>query len=108
MRLRAALQPALSVEDLGERPEAGLPAQSASILPPLLLRAAQAAAYCGVSEATWWRWDAAGKIPRGHKVSAGVKVWCRPELEEWAALGLPERAEFEGRRAAANANNRQR
>jgi predicted DNA-binding transcriptional regulator AlpA len=64
-------------------------------LPPLLLRAAQAAVYCGVSDATWWRWDAAGKIPRGRKVSAGVKVWSRLELEQWAAMGLPPRAEFE-------------
>jgi hypothetical protein len=55
-----------------------------------------------VSEATWWRWDAAGKIPRGRKVSAGVKVWSRPELEEWAALGLPPRAEFEARKVASN------
>jgi predicted DNA-binding transcriptional regulator AlpA len=71
-----------------------------SALPPLLLRAAQAAAYCGVSEATWWRWDSAGRIPRGRKVSGGVKVWSRPELEEWATLGLPPRAEFDALRAA--------
>ena len=64
-------------------------------LSPLLLRAAQAAVYCGVSEATWWRWDAAGRIPRGHKVSGGVKVWSRLELDLWVELGLPPRAEFE-------------
>jgi predicted DNA-binding transcriptional regulator AlpA len=72
-------------------------AEQAPVLPPLLLRAAQAAAYCGVSPATWWRWDSAGKIPRGQKVSNGVKVWNRLELENWAALGLPPRAEFEAR-----------
>lgn len=78
----------------------GLPEmERATALLPLLLRAAQAAAHCGVSEATWWRWDAAGRIPRGRKVSAGVKVWSRLELEEWAALGLPPRAEFEARQA---------
>jgi predicted DNA-binding transcriptional regulator AlpA len=74
---------------------------------PLLLRTAQAAAYCGVSEATWWRWDAAGRMPRGRKVSAGVKLWSRRELEEWAAMGLPSRAEFEARQAA-QANGRPR
>lgn len=72
----------------------------AAPLPPLLLRAAQAAAYCGVSEATWWRWDSAGKIPRGRKVSAGVKVWSRPELEAWAAAGLPPRQQWEATQAA--------
>ena len=69
-------------------------------LPPLLLRAAQAAVYCGVSEATWWRWDAAGRMPRGRKVSAGVKLWSRLELEQWAELGCPSRAEFEARKSA--------
>jgi predicted DNA-binding transcriptional regulator AlpA len=72
----------------------------------LLLRAAQAAAYCGVSEATWWRWDAAGRIPRGHKVSAGVKLWSRLDLEQWAALGCPSRAEFEARQQSALHNGR--
>src|SRR5689334_3866035 len=77
-----------------------------SVLPPLLLRAAQAAAYCGVSEATWWRWDSAGRIPRGRKVSRGVKVWSRVELEEWAGLGLPTRSEFEARAVQRNGQAR--
>jgi predicted DNA-binding transcriptional regulator AlpA len=76
------------------------PAAADSGLRPLLLRAAQAAVYCGVSEATWWRWDSAARIPRGHKVSNGVKVWRRLDLDEWAALGLPPRAEFEVLQAA--------
>jgi predicted DNA-binding transcriptional regulator AlpA len=65
--------------------------KSGAGLAPLLLRAPEAAAYCAVSEATWWRWDAAGKIPRRRKVSSGVRVWNRPELERWAALGFPAR-----------------
>jgi predicted DNA-binding transcriptional regulator AlpA len=73
---------------------------AALAMTPLLLRAAQAAAYCGVSEPTWWRWDAAGRIPRGHKVSAGVKVWSRPELDAWAGAGLPDRAAWEVMKAA--------
>jgi predicted DNA-binding transcriptional regulator AlpA len=81
-------------------------AEAATSLPPLLLRAAQAASYCGVSEATWWRWDSAGKIPRGRKVSAGVKVWSRPELEAWAAAGLPPREEWEALRAAQQSGRR--
>jgi predicted DNA-binding transcriptional regulator AlpA len=71
-----------------------------TLLPPLLLRAAQAASYCGVSEATWWRWEAAGKMPRGRKISGGVKVWSRPELDAWAAAGCPTRREWETRQAA--------
>jgi len=66
--------------------------------PALFLRAAQAAAFCGVSEATWWRWDSAGRIPAGRKISGGVKVWNRPELERWAEAGCPSRAEWEARR----------
>jgi predicted DNA-binding transcriptional regulator AlpA len=76
-------------------------------LPPQLLRAPQAAAYCGVSEATWWRMNDAERIPRSYKPSPGVTVWSRLELDEWIALGLPPRAEFEARRSArANARPR--
>src|SRR5262249_49912144 len=69
-------------------------------LPPLLFRAAQAAAYCGVSEATWWRWDAAGRMPRGRKVSAGVQLGSRLDVEQWVTLACPPRAECEARQSA--------
>src|SRR5262249_54234403 len=69
-------------------------------LAPLLLRAAPAAAYAGGSEPPGWRWDAAGRTPGGHKVSAGVKVWSRPELDAWAGAGLPDRAAWEVMKAA--------
>jgi predicted DNA-binding transcriptional regulator AlpA len=78
----------------------GKRAPAGPALAPLLLRAAQAAAYCGVSEATWWRWDDADRIPRGRKISPGVKLWSRPDLELWAALGCPSRTEFEARQLA--------
>jgi predicted DNA-binding transcriptional regulator AlpA len=94
-RPEQAGDPALKKASRGDTPLA-----LRTALTPLLLRAAQAAVYCGVSESTWWRWDGAGKIPRGHKVSRGVKVWSRPELDEWAALGLPPRADFEALRTA--------
>jgi predicted DNA-binding transcriptional regulator AlpA len=86
-RLVAASPP----DQESDRPRTSAP----SLLVPLALRAAQAAPYCGVSEATWWRWDTAGKIPRGRKLSRGVKVWCRLELEAWAAAGFPSRQEWE-------------
>jgi predicted DNA-binding transcriptional regulator AlpA len=96
----------LSVNRTADEPVEGHPRNRGTVpdppgpaLPPLLLRAAQAAVYCGVSEATWWRWDAARRIPRGHKVSPGVKVWSRLELEQWAALGFPSRKDFEARQA---------
>jgi predicted DNA-binding transcriptional regulator AlpA len=84
-----------AVEGPRDHPAAGRPESLTAPLVPLLLRAAAAAKYCGVSEATFWRWDSAGRIPRGRKISAGVKVWSRPELEAWAAAGCPERRTWE-------------
>jgi predicted DNA-binding transcriptional regulator AlpA len=65
--------------------------------PPLLLRAAQACRLCSVSEATWGRWDSAGKIPRGIKIG-GARLWRRAELLDWVAAGCPPRREWEARR----------
>jgi predicted DNA-binding transcriptional regulator AlpA len=47
----------------------------------LLLAAAHAAALCGISIATWWRWSSSGKVPAPVRVSRGVVRWRRSELE---------------------------
>jgi predicted DNA-binding transcriptional regulator AlpA len=67
---------------------------------PALLRAQKAAQFCDVSEATWWRWDAAGRIPAGFKISPGVKHWRRAELRAWINAGCPDRKTWEAMRRA--------
>jgi prophage regulatory protein len=83
------------------------PAPPAAAVPPspaLLLTARQAAGMCGVSLATWWRWDAAGRCPAPIRLSAGCVRWRRDELESWVACGCPRRKEW----ASRNANGRPR
>jgi predicted DNA-binding transcriptional regulator AlpA len=55
-----------------------------------LLRAKRACRLCDVSEATWWRWDAAGKVPAGLKIGGG-KFWRQRELLAWIEGGCPDR-----------------
>jgi predicted DNA-binding transcriptional regulator AlpA len=64
-----------------------------SRFPPLLLRAPEAAQACGVSQATWWRWDAGGLCPTGVKI-AGCRLWSRRELAAWSRHGCPSRGEW--------------
>jgi prophage regulatory protein len=86
-------------------PPAAASTPSAPLVPPaLLLAARQAAALCGVSLATWWRWGAAGRCPAPIRISAGCVRWRRDELESWVACGCPRRKEWESR----NANGRPR
>lgn len=70
--------------------------------PALLLPARQAAALCGVSTATWWRWDASGRIPAPVRLSAGCVRWRRAELAEWTAAGCPERKTWVAIQGARN------
>jgi predicted DNA-binding transcriptional regulator AlpA len=60
-----------------------------------LLRAERASRLCDVSLATWWRWDAAGKVPAGIKISGGAKRWRRRELLAWIRAGCPPRRQWE-------------
>jgi predicted DNA-binding transcriptional regulator AlpA len=69
-------------------------------LAPQAMRATKAAKFCGLSVATWWRWDAAGKIPCGYKITGGTKLWRRQELEAWIAAGFPSRKDWEASRSA--------
>jgi predicted DNA-binding transcriptional regulator AlpA len=64
-----------------------------------LLRARGAATLCGVGLATWWRWDAAGRVPHGVKIG-GARLWSREELLDWIRAGCPERVEWQARREA--------
>src|SRR5262245_24308446 len=68
-------------------------------LPPLLLRAAEAGVLCGRSLASWYRDNAAGRVPAPVRIGGAVR-WRRAELERWVEAGCPDRATWEKLRAA--------
>ncbi len=67
---------------------------------PLLVTAAEAARLCARSLASWWRDQAAGRVPAPIKL-AGRTLWKRSDLELWVGLDCPARAVFEARRKSA-------
>jgi predicted DNA-binding transcriptional regulator AlpA len=73
--------------------------QSNFVEPPAMMRAKAAAHLCGISEATWWRWVAAGNVPRGFKIG-GTRLWSRAELLAWIDASCPSRRDWEARRGA--------
>jgi predicted DNA-binding transcriptional regulator AlpA len=70
-----------------------------------LIRARKACRLYDVSEATWWRWDAAGKIPAGIKIG-GVKRWRRAELEAHIRAGCPDRRTWQALQEGSQGNGR--
>jgi predicted DNA-binding transcriptional regulator AlpA len=58
---------------------------------PLLLDAADAAALCGVSRATWFGWQAAGQIPVAVLRRGRIVRWSHAEIVAWIAAGCPAR-----------------
>ena len=80
-------------------PSPSQPEAVAAHIEPALLRARDAAQLCGIGLATWWRWDAAGKMPRGFKIG-GARLWSRAELLAWIDAGCPGRSEWQARREA--------
>lgn len=66
---------------------------------PLAVRAADAAALVGLSEASWWRMNSGAKIPAPVKLN-GSTVWPVAELRAWIAAGAPDRRTWEALKAA--------
>lgn len=64
---------------------------SEAAMEPLLLDAAQAAALCSVSRATWFAWQSAGFAPLPVLRRGRVVRWRRDELTAWVAAGCPIR-----------------
>jgi predicted DNA-binding transcriptional regulator AlpA len=82
----------------GSRPETGRSASLTAGLQPLLLAAPQAAALCGVSEATWHRMNASGRCPAPLRLSRGCVRWRAEELRAWIQAGAPRRKGWEALR----------
>ena len=70
------------------------PHRTGVVAPPLLLRAADAAALCGKSERTWRCWDAAGLVPRPVRIRRAT-FWRPEELRRWVEAGCPDRLRWE-------------
>ena len=74
----------------------------------LMVRRNEAAAMVGVKLTTRDTWDAAGKTPAAVKVNGGAKLYRVADLTKWAALGCPDRREFEARTAEDGERTRRR
>jgi hypothetical protein len=77
-------------------------------LPPGLVRAAQAAAWCSVSVRVWRSWDSAGVCPRPAMRTRGIVLWSLKTLRLWRDLGCVPRKEFEGILAVRNGQHAER
>ena len=58
---------------------------------PLLVDAADAAALCGVSRATWFSMQSCGAIPAAVLRRGRVVRWSYAEIVAWIAAGCPAR-----------------
>jgi predicted DNA-binding transcriptional regulator AlpA len=63
-------------------------------LPPLLLRAPQAASFCSIAIRTWRMLDANGRIPRSIHLGRSA-FWRRKELQDWVDAGCPDRVTWD-------------
>ena len=59
-------------------------------LKPILVRAKEAAQYCGLGLSTWRVQNCAGRIPLGVRIGKTVR-WRVEELQDWARAGCPDR-----------------
>lgn len=50
---------------------------------PIHFRAADAAAFLGVAESTFWRWAREGRLPKGVRLSRRCTVWPREALAQF-------------------------
>jgi len=60
---------------------------------PLLLRADQAAALCGLSVSTWHEYRAAGRIPPSIKIGR-ARLWRLDILRKWCQANCPSLERF--------------
>lgn len=55
---------------------------------PLLVRADQASALCGLSVSTWYQLKASGQLPPSVKLGK-ARLWPMNTLQRWVRLGCP-------------------
>jgi hypothetical protein len=77
-----------------QKPAAGHRRVRRRRLPPGMVRARTAAAWCSVGLRTWRSWDAAGLVPRPVRIG-GCVLWSVATLRRWRDASCPPRAEFE-------------
>ena len=65
---------------------------------PALLSAAQCAAMCSVSRASWFSWQSTGFAPAAVLRRGHIVRWSRAEIERWISFSCPPRDRFEGMR----------
>jgi len=73
------------------------PPPTGSPVEPLLIAARVAGPLCGGSEASWWRYHAAGRVPAPVKLG-GRTLWRVEELRRWVGSGCPDRQTWEAMR----------
>lgn len=56
---------------------------------PLMLRAEQASALCGLSVSTWYQLKASGQLPPSIKLGK-ARLWPLDTLRKWISLGCPK------------------
>lgn len=61
---------------------------------PMLLAAALAARFLGLSRSAFYRLDKVGLVPRPVRLGK-LKYWPRPELRRWVESGCPPRHDWE-------------
>ena len=89
--------PNATAADPAEAPaEAKSPGPKSTIpaIEPAILRRRDAAHLCGVSEGSWSRHHAAGRVPDPVRIG-GCVGWRRQELLDWIAAGCPDRRSWE-------------
>ena len=59
----------------------------------------------GLSERTLWRLNDSGKIPAPIRIGRSVK-WRKSDILKWIELDCPDRATFEAKKEADNAQTR--
>lgn len=73
-------------------------AEGKAAIEAALLDAEEAAAYCGMSRAAWYKRNSSGEVPRSVKIG-GLSRWRRDELAAWIEAGCPIRGKWDVMRA---------
>ena len=67
-----------------------------------LLTAKSLAAMLSTSVRSVWRYRSAGRLPETVNIAGAIR-WRRTDIEQWIAIGCPDRQTFESRKDSENA-----